>query len=289
MVRGAEHIVVGECLVQQATPAFEHAAQAALARSPGFAAHCVVGDDQGVPVEHRALESRIGTHVLAHLLAQETCVAPCGQCIEQHPELLPATPLKRRAGRQLRDRAEKTDEGESRPQREYQPQEMFRALAQDLLAVPRSCIELHPAAAVAFGPSLHPQEYFRPDRLRTGVPAPYPAGQRSEEEQGHARDNQQHRQEDEILRPEIQPEDVELARRQVEQHGLPSIPAQPRKGVEHAEQYHHGGKPQGLEPSRHVARVDLPLAGIEAVAALVEQLHRNFPGHSVSSPAEAAC
>ena len=46
----AEHVIVGQRLVQQPAASLHHAAQAALSRAARFAAHRVVGDDQGVAV-----------------------------------------------------------------------------------------------------------------------------------------------------------------------------------------------------------------------------------------------
>src|SRR5690606_10420852 len=50
----------------------------------------VVGDDQGVLVEHHALEAGIGAHIDAHLLAQETGVAIGGEGEKADPEQCPA-------------------------------------------------------------------------------------------------------------------------------------------------------------------------------------------------------
>ena len=61
----------------------------ARARAARLAALGVVGDDQRVLVEHRALEARVGAHVLADLLAHEAGVAVGGEAVEQHPEGLP--------------------------------------------------------------------------------------------------------------------------------------------------------------------------------------------------------
>ena len=55
----------------------------------------LVGDHQGVPVYHHALESGIGTHVLADLLTQETGIAPGGKTVEEQPETLPRTKAER--------------------------------------------------------------------------------------------------------------------------------------------------------------------------------------------------
>ena len=61
----------------------------APARAARLAALGVVADDQRVLVEHRALEARVGTHVLADLLAHAAGVAVGGEAVEQDPEPSP--------------------------------------------------------------------------------------------------------------------------------------------------------------------------------------------------------
>jgi hypothetical protein len=194
------------------------------------AALLVVGDDQRVLVEHRALEARVRTHVLAHLLAQVAGVAVGGEAIEEHPERLPGAERQRqRLVRQRADRREEAHEGEAGPQRERHPQDLLGALAQQLVGVPRPAVQLETRRAIALGAALHPQEGLGPHGLRAGVTAPQPPAHRREEEQRQGGDDQQPGEEDKILRPEHQAEDEELARRQVEQHGLAAVPFEPRE------------------------------------------------------------
>jgi len=85
------------------------------------------------------------------------------------------------------------------------------------------------AASSSFGhcgrleQALDPEEYLGVDRLRAGVAAPEPPGDGGEEEEGDRRRHQQQREVDEVLRPEDQPENVELARRQIEEDRLPVV------------------------------------------------------------------
>src|SRR4029079_6254266 len=90
---------------------------AAPARAARLAALGVVADDEGVAVEHRALEPGVRAHVLADLLAHCTGVPVGGEAVEEDPEALP------RAEREARDlggerarRREVGDERESGPQ-----------------------------------------------------------------------------------------------------------------------------------------------------------------------------
>jgi len=58
----------------------------AAARAARLTARRIVGDDQAVAVEHHALEARVRTHELAHLLAQKSGVTVGGQRIQTDPE-----------------------------------------------------------------------------------------------------------------------------------------------------------------------------------------------------------
>src|SRR5690606_23418413 len=64
---------------------------ALLARSARLAALLVIGDDQGVRVEHHRLEAGVRAHVRAHLLAHDAG-EQVGECrVEQDPEGFPRT------------------------------------------------------------------------------------------------------------------------------------------------------------------------------------------------------
>ena len=95
----------------------------------------------------------------------------------------------------------------------------------------------------------------------TGVAAPHAAEQRREEEQGQGGDDQQHREVEEVLRPQREAQQVKLARGQVEQHRLTVVPGQPRHDVEQAEQHDGCELRQLVEAALHFARIDLLRAG----------------------------
>src|SRR5690606_12839920 len=105
----------------------------ALAVAAWLAARDIVADDQRVAIEHRALEARVRTHVLADLLAQDAGIAVRGKAVEQGPEDLPAAgSAGKQRGAQLADRGEEADEGEAGPQRERDPHELLGRLAREL-------------------------------------------------------------------------------------------------------------------------------------------------------------
>src|SRR5690606_38216425 len=234
-------------------------------RAARLAAGRIVGDDERVAVEHRALEARIRAHVLAHLFAHVAGVAIGREAVEQHPEPFPAAQRQRReAVGELVDRCEVTDEGETRVERERDPKCLLGRLAQNLVGVPRSAVELHALLTVAFRPALHPHEYLRPHSLRTGVAAPQEPCERREEKEGQRGDDEQPCEQEEVLREERQAEDVELARRQVEQYRLPSAPLDPRHQVEQTQQRNDRYHAQAIESTLDLTRIDFAMRCVKS-------------------------
>ncbi len=206
-----------------------------LARAPAarFAAHVIVGHDEGVVVHHHALEAGVGAHVLADGLAHEAGVAPGGEGVEQHPEPLPGTEVEGHQVRaQFADRREIADEGVARPQGQDHPQEVLGRLDAQFPGVPGLLVQADAGQAVALDPGLDPHEQFGVDRLGTGVAAEQAPRHGGEQEQGEGRQHQQHRQVDHVLGPQHHAEQVELARAQVEQHGLAAAPFDPGQAIE---------------------------------------------------------
>ncbi len=134
---------------------------------------------------------------------------------------------------------------------------MLGRLQAQLARAPAFAVEPDARDAVALDLALDPQEDLGVDRLRTGIAAEQPSGDRGEQEQRQRRDHQQYRQVDHVLRPQHQAEQIELARAEVEQHRLAAVPLQPRRAVEHQLRgQHHGDAPVGEGPA-HGARIDL--------------------------------
>jgi hypothetical protein len=84
-------------------------------------------------------------------------------------------------------------------------------------------------ATIALDPALDGQEEIGPHRLRAEIAAPDPAGDRVHQEQGHGGHDQQAGEVVDLLRPELDEEEVESALRQVHQHrlvggGEPAVP-----------------------------------------------------------------
>src|SRR5450759_1604586 len=138
---------------------------------------------------------------------------------------------------------------------------------------------------LAFDFAFYPQENFRIHRLRAGIAAPQAAGDGSEQEQRKCRDDQQPGEIDEVLRPENQSEDVELARRQVEQNRLALVPSQPRRAVEHQLRDEYQRPAPARERAGDGARVDFlaDLVKILVVAPLTVRRNRGERNHLVVS------
>ena len=250
---------------------------AALARPARLAALHVVGDDQGVAVEHRALEAGVGAHVDAHLLAQPPRVPVGREPVEQDPEGLPRTGLQaQQRPAQLGDGREVADEGKAGPQRERDPHRVLGGLERDLARAPGRAVELHLPRPVSLDLALDPEEDLGVHGLGAGVAAPQPSGEGGEEEEGKGGEDQQEREVEEVLRIERPPEDVEPARRQVEEQELALVPAQPAHAVEEPEQSDRAGHPHGGEPAVDLAWVDLPALLVERGFDVVDR--RPGPG-----------
>jgi len=252
---------------------------ATAARAAWFAAGRIVGDDQRVAVEHRALEARVGAHVLAHLFAHESGVAVGRQAIECDPEKLPGTQLSREDARSQRtNRHKEADKGEPGIGGEAEPQKLLGQLAEDLHGTPGRLVKFDALRALTLGETLHPYERLGPDGLRTGISAPKAACECREEEQRQGGDDQQPGQQEEILWEKRDAEDVELARWQIEQQCLAAGPVQPRKDVEKSEQSHHREDAQIVEAAAYLARIQLLVRRVKLWVA-----SRRIGGHERSA------
>ena len=197
----------------------------AWARSPRFTATLIVGDSQGVAIEHGALKTSVRAHVLTDLFAHETCIAPGCDRIKQHPEQGPARHAEcQDFSGEGADWFEVTDEGETRKQSNRAPGKVLRAFAQKLLNAPGPLVELHAGVAVPFEAAFNPEKNLGVNRLWTGVTAPETTGDRCEQEKGERAHDQQTCQVNKILRPQHHAKEIKLSGTQIEQDGLAAIP-----------------------------------------------------------------
>jgi hypothetical protein len=140
---------------------------------------------------------------------------------------------------------------------------MLRSAQPQFAGIHRRRIEFHAGRTVAFDAPLYPHEYFRVDRLRARIAAPDASGDGGHKKETQRTDDQQQGQIDHILRPEHEPENVELALKQIEQHGLAAIPWQPGQTVEdHLRDPDHG-PPEGVETPLDAPRLNLLARRVE--------------------------
>src|SRR5690606_27089913 len=99
--------------------------------------------------------------------------------------------------------------------------------------------------------------------LRTGVAAPDTPCPDGDKEQPEGADDQQGREQYEVLRPECGPEDMEFARRQVPPDGLTAIPGQPHGAEVQQEEQAATDQPKAAEQAGEGAGVDFFTLGVE--------------------------
>jgi hypothetical protein len=128
--------------------------------------------------------------------------------------------------------------------RDQQPDRPLRQPQADLGEVPFALPEPQTRVAVALDPALDQNEEVGPDGLRAGIAAPDPAQRRGEQEQAEPRHDQQARDEVELVRPDLDPEEEEAPVGEVDQHRLigqvrAAVPADPRRQVVDAQRDDH--------------------------------------------------
>src|SRR5262249_21762667 len=141
--------------------------------------------------------------------------------------------------------------------RNDEPGDVLERFVHEFVERHRRRVEPHARGALALDLALDPQEQLGVYRLRTGIAAPQAPGDRGKQEQRQRRDDQQHREVDDVLRPEHPAEDVELARRQVEKHRLAPVPGDPRQAVEDRLGEKYERPAPARERAVHRARIDL--------------------------------
>ena len=236
----------------------------ASAGAAGITAACVVADDEGVLVEHRTLEARIRTHVLADLLAHPAGVTVGGKAIERDPEPLPGAEVQRQGlDPQTLDGREVPHQGEPGPQRDQQPDAVLGRLAGHLVQRPGATVQTHACRAVALDAPLHPKKDLGVNRLRTGIAAPQAPCHGREQEQRVGADHQQTGQVDEVLWVQDEVEDVEATADEVEQDCLPIVPLQPGQAVVQQLGGKHQRPTPAYEPTRDRPGVDLALCLVQ--------------------------
>ncbi|MNR07771.1 hypothetical protein D3C85_1239010 [compost metagenome] len=197
----------------------------------------------------------------AHRFTQPSGVDVSGAGEEQHPEQADAAHLQgQQFFGQRADRREVADEGQTGQQADGQPQGVLGRAAHQFVQAPGRGLQLDPLVAFALGDFLAPHEDPSPGALWAGVAAPHAAGEHGNRKQAERGNDQQRREQDEILRPERRAKDVEFAFGKVPEHRLTAAPIQPHGAEEQQKQKSRATDAQGTEQAGEAAGVDQVVA-----------------------------
>ncbi len=216
-----------------------------LAAHARLAAPVIVGDDQRVLVEHGRLDARPGAHVDADLFAHDATKNIGGGRQDGDRGV---GDERRLSGGEIVGQGgcvrEIEDPGAAGGHRDDQPCRVLGQLLGDFRTGPGFLVEPDAGVAVALEKALDDQKQVGPDGLRAGVAAPGAADHRGDQEQANARHHQKAGDVDELLRPDLDEEEVEAPVGHVDQDSLvgrmrSAIPAQPGRDVVDAQRDRH--------------------------------------------------
>ncbi|ODN72357.1 hypothetical protein A6302_00284 [Methylobrevis pamukkalensis] len=143
---------------------------------------------------------------------------------------------------------------------------------------PWRLVEDHPLAAIALHEAFHGEEQVGPDRLRTEVAAPDAAGERVHQEQRQRGEDQQAGEIVDLLRPDLDEEEIGAPPGQVDQHRLvgrvrPAIPADEGQEVVDAERDREDRPLDLPQPAVDRHRIDLLGTGVEDILLRRRWMH----------------
>ena len=229
-----------------------------------LAAPVLVGDEERVLVEHGALDARPGAHVGAHLLAHEAGEDEGGGGQDADGDVGDRRRLQREEVAQQRRRVgEVEDPGAAGRDRDDAARSQAAAALARSFERPGRLVEPHAGVAVALDEALDADEEIGPHCLRAGIAAPGPADDATSPgtapSAGH---DQQAGDVVELLRPDLDEEEVEAAVGEVDEHRLvrrvrAAVPAEPRRDLVDAEGDRHDEPLQVPAEAVRALRVDL--------------------------------
>ncbi len=238
-----------------------------LHRHARLAAALQIGDVERVFVGERSLDARPGAHIGAHLLAHVASQRIGGEGQDGdgpigHGRCLEGGKLHHQ-GRRI---GEIEHPGAARPPGDQDPDDVLERLVGDLVQGPGRRIRADALAPVTLDQALHRHEEVGPHRLRAHVAAPHTPGHRVHEEQDEGGQDEQAGDVVEFLRPDLQEEEIEAPRGEVDQHRLagrirPAIPAHEGQEIVDAQRDDEHDPLDAAEPPVDALRVDL-LAGL---------------------------
>ena len=163
--------------------------------------------------------------------------------------------------------AEVEHEGAACRSRDEKPGDVGHHLLEDLGPTPRLLIEPDARVAVALPEALNGHHQVRPDGLPAQIPAPHATGDGGEQEERQRRHHQEAGDEVELLRPKLEPEEVEALVRHIDQECLvgdawTAIPADPWQQIVDCHGDSHDHPLNVAEETRSTLGVDLLTARI---------------------------
>ena len=241
-----------------------------------------VGNGQCLGVHHRRLNARPGTHVVADLLAHETAEDEGGGGQDRDGDPGDCGGSERgKAGGQCRRIGEIEHPSPAGCDGYQQPDRPFGQPQPQLARSPRRIPETHTGVAVTLDPAFDQNEQVGPDGLRAGIAAPDAAQRRSEQKQAKPCHDQQTGDEVELVRPDLDPEEIEPPVGHIDQHRLigqvrSAVPSDPRRDVIDAQRHTHDPPLQIAVESLHAARKDRLSRGVKRL--LIGRRHRDPSG-----------
>ena len=139
---------------------------------------------------------------------------------------------------------------------------MLGRAAQDLVQAPGRGLQFYALVSVTFGDLFAPHKQPGPGALRAGVATPHPPGKHRDRKQAKGGNNQQGREQNEILRPESRAENMKFTFRQVPQDCLTAVPIQPDRAKKQQKQQACTHYSQGTEQAGETAGVNHVVAGL---------------------------
>ena len=185
---------------------------------------------------------------------------------------------RRQFCRQGRGVGEIEDPGAAGTHRDHQPNRMLDDALGNLAHGPRRLIEPQPRIAVAFDETLDGDEQIGPDGLRARIAAPHAPRHAGRQKQPDRRHDQQPGDEEQLLRPDLDKEEIETPRREIDQHRLvrqvgTAVPADPRREIIDRQGHPHDPPFQLAERAARPARMYLhPLLVERAAGFAVDRL-----------------
>src|SRR6476620_5390599 len=183
---------------------------ALLHRTARLTAIVAVGHVERVLVGERRLNARPWAHVKTDLFAQVARKRIGREREDADPDIGDERRFEyRQFLYQRRGIGEVEHPRAAGPPSEHQPQEVLEATAPDSFDCPRLPVALQVLATISLDPALDRLEQVGPYRLRTQITEPYAPGDRVHQEQGHCRQDEEPGEIVNLLRPELDEEEVE--------------------------------------------------------------------------------